>query len=70
MTIINKVIHVQVIYVYVLVVYLVRDRLAIPNVNKKMKSFKGQASWAKMTSTGGKLVVLVCHPTKKVNKSQ
>jgi hypothetical protein len=32
-----------------------------------MTSFSGQTCWAKMTSTGGKLTALVCHPTKKVN---
>jgi hypothetical protein len=30
-------------------------------------SFRGQACWAKMTSSGGKLTALACHPTKKVN---
>jgi hypothetical protein len=35
-----------------------------------MKSFMGMASWAKMTSLGGKLTTLVCHPTKKVNKAE
>jgi hypothetical protein len=30
-------------------------------------SFRGAASWAKMTSPGNKLTTLVCHPTKKVN---
>jgi hypothetical protein len=33
-------------------------------------SFRGQASWAKMTSRGGKLAALACHPTKKVNKAE
>ena len=32
-------------------------------------SFRWQASWAKMTSPGGKLTALACHPTKKVNKA-
>jgi hypothetical protein len=32
-------------------------------------SFRGQASWAKMTSLGGKLTPQVCHPTKIVNKA-
>jgi len=35
-----------------------------------MTSFRGQASWAKGTSRGGKLMALVCHPTKKVNKAE
>jgi hypothetical protein len=35
-----------------------------------MTSFRGQAKWAKMTSTRGKLTALVCHPTKKVNKAE
>jgi hypothetical protein len=34
-----------------------------------MMSFRWQASWAKMTSPGGKLTALACHPTKKVNKA-
>jgi len=29
-------------------------------------SFRGQASWAKMTSPGGKLTAMACHPTKNV----
>ncbi len=35
-----------------------------------MMSFRGQAGWAKMTSAGGKLTALACHPTKKVNKAE
>jgi len=35
-----------------------------------MTSFRGQTSWAKMTSHGGKLTALACHPTKKVNKAE
>jgi hypothetical protein len=35
-----------------------------------MTSFRGQASWAKMTSRGGNLTALECHPTKKVNKAE
>ncbi len=35
-----------------------------------MTSFRGQASWAKMTSPGGKLTTLACHPTKGVNKAE
>ncbi len=37
---------------------------------QKMTSFRGQASWDNMMSPGGQLTVLVCHPTKKVNKAQ
>ena len=32
---------------------------------QKMMSFRGQASWAKMTSPGGKLTALAHHPTNK-----
>jgi hypothetical protein len=35
-----------------------------------MVLFRGQASWAKMTSPGGKLIVLACHTNKKVNKAE
>jgi hypothetical protein len=35
-----------------------------------MTSLRGQASWAKMTSPGGKLIALGCHLTKKVNKAE
>jgi hypothetical protein len=35
-----------------------------------MTSLSGQTSWAKMTSPGGKLTALGCHPTKKVNKAE
>jgi hypothetical protein len=35
-----------------------------------MKSLRGKASWAKMTSLKGNLTVLVCHPTKFVNKAE
>jgi hypothetical protein len=35
-----------------------------------MTSFRGQASWAKMTSPGGKLKALACHTSKKVNKAK
>jgi hypothetical protein len=34
-----------------------------------MMPFRGQASWAKMTSPGGKLSALVCHQPK-VNKAE
>ncbi len=48
----------------------VTGRLVIPDANKKMTSFRGEASWAKMTSPGGKLTAQACHPTKKVNKAE
>jgi len=35
-----------------------------------MTSLRGQASWAKMTSPGGKLTAMACHPTKIVNKAE
>jgi len=31
----------------------------------KKKTFRGQASWVKMTSSGGKLTAMACQPTKK-----
>jgi hypothetical protein len=33
-----------------------------------MMSLRGKASWAKMTSLGGKLTSLACHMTKYVKK--
>jgi hypothetical protein len=35
-----------------------------------MTLFRGQTSRAKMTSAGGKLITVACHPTKKVNKAK
>jgi hypothetical protein len=35
-----------------------------------MTSLKGQASWAKMMSLGGKLTALACHQIKYVNKAE
>jgi hypothetical protein len=35
-----------------------------------MTSFRGQASWAKMTSTWGKQTALACTQLKKVNKAE
>jgi hypothetical protein len=32
--------------------------------------FRRKASWVKMTLPGGKLTVLACHPTKRVNKAE
>jgi hypothetical protein len=37
---------------------------------QKLTLFRGQASWAKMTSHGDKLTELLCHPTKRVNKAE
>jgi hypothetical protein len=37
-----------------------RDMLVIPKCKQKMTSLRGQASWAKMMSLGGKLTALVC----------
>jgi hypothetical protein len=34
-----------------------------------MTSFRGLSSWAKMTSPGGKITALACHPTRRVNKA-
>jgi hypothetical protein len=36
---------------------------------QNMTSFRGQASLPKMTSAWGKITVVACHPTKKVNKA-
>jgi len=35
-----------------------------------MTSFRGQASWAKMASPGGRLTALACPLTKRVNKAE
>jgi hypothetical protein len=35
-----------------------------------MTLFRGQASWAKMTSPVAIVTSLACHPTKKVNKAE
>jgi hypothetical protein len=51
-------------------VYRKRDKLVIPDENKEMISFRGQAGLAKMVSLEGKLTALVCHPTKRVNKAE
>ncbi len=42
----------------------------MPDVNKKMTSFRGQAGLAKMTSLGDKLTALVYHLTKIINKAE
>jgi hypothetical protein len=35
-----------------------------------MLSLRGQASWAKMMLTRGKLIASACHLIKKVNKAE
>ncbi len=35
-----------------------------------MMSYWGKASWAKMTSPGGKQAAMPHHPTKKENKTE
>jgi hypothetical protein len=39
------------------------ERLAINECKQNMTSLRGEASWAKMMSLGGKLTTLVCHLT-------
>jgi len=39
-------------------------------VSYSMASFRGHASWVKMTSPGGKLTALACNTTKSVNKAE
>jgi hypothetical protein len=48
----------------------VERQVSYSKCKQKMMSFRGQASWAKMISPGGKLTTLACHPTKKVNKAE
>jgi hypothetical protein len=48
---------------------LKRDRLVIPDVNKKT-SFRGWLAGEKMTSLGSTLIALVCHPTINLNKAE
>jgi hypothetical protein len=47
-----------------------RERLVIPYVNKNMTSFGEHASWAKMTSPGGKVTALACHLINRVSKAE
>jgi hypothetical protein len=49
---------------------LTKFQMLTPGVSKKMMSFRGQASWAKTASLRSKLIALVCHQTKKVNKPE
>jgi hypothetical protein len=44
--------------------------LSIPECKQNMMSFRGQASWAKVISLGGRLTAPACHPTKYVNKAE
>jgi hypothetical protein len=45
--------------------------LVIPYVFKqRMTLFKGQSSWAKIKSPGGKLTALGCHPSKIISKAE
>jgi hypothetical protein len=43
-----------------------RDRLLIPDVNKKMTSFRGAGKLGQFDVTWGKLTTLASHLTKKV----
>jgi hypothetical protein len=44
--------------------YNVERQVSFFRCKLKMMSFRGQAKWAKMTSCGGKLTALMCHPKK------
>jgi hypothetical protein len=47
----------------------VETKVSYSIYKQNIMSFRGQASWAKRTSPGGK-ITLACHPTKKVNKAE
>jgi hypothetical protein len=47
-----------------------KSLVVILECKQNMTSLRGQANWAKMTSLGGKLTALACHPTKYVNKAE
>ncbi len=47
-----------------------RDRLGLPECEQNMTSLGEQASWAKMTSIGGRLTAPAHHPTKFLNKAE
>ncbi len=49
---------------------LVEKQVSYFRSKQKMTSFKGQARWAKMKLTLGKLTARMCLPTKKVNKAR
>jgi hypothetical protein len=53
----------------VLPMFVVRS-VSYSQCKQKMMSFRRQASSAKMTSFGGKLIELACLPTKRVNKAE
>ncbi len=48
----------------------VESKVGYSYCKQKKTSFRGQASWERMMSTGGKLTALACHPTKEVNKAE
>jgi hypothetical protein len=48
--------------------FFYRYSLVILECKQNMTSLRGQASWAKMTSLGGKLTALACHLTIYVSK--
>jgi hypothetical protein len=50
--------------------FVERDRLSIHKCKQNMTSLRGQASWAKMASLGGRLATPACHLTKYVNKAE
>ncbi len=50
--------------------FVERDRLVIPECKQNMMPLRGQTSWPKMMSLGGKLTAPACHTTKYVNKAE
>jgi hypothetical protein len=46
------------------------ERALLFPLKTKTTSFRGQASWSKMMSPGGKLTALAYHPNRKVNKAE
>jgi len=42
----------------------VERKVGYSRCKQKMTSFRGQSSWAKMTSAGDRLTAPACHPTK------
>jgi hypothetical protein len=48
----------------------VEIKVSYSQCKQQMASFKRQASWAKMTSPGGKLTALAYHLSKRVNKAE
>jgi hypothetical protein len=47
-----------------------REIVSYTEWKQNMMSLRGQASWAKMTSLGGKLTASAGHPTKYANKAE